>query len=75
MESNGHVLGSASGTISVKDPDVPMHPDDVVDMVFPFPDIVFIEPGKHSVVILINNFEIGRRRFFVRSTTSVNIKQ
>lgn len=75
LESSGHVLGSSSGTITVKDPDVAMHPDDVVDMVFPFSDIVFSEPGKHSVVVLINNYEIGRRHFFVRSITTVNVQQ
>jgi len=74
MTSSGHVLASASGTITPKDK-AAYDPDDVVDLAFPFADIVFSEPGKYSVVVLINNEEIGRRPFFVRPITSVNIQQ
>ena len=74
VTDSGHVLASAHGTIHQKDESVPMDPNDVIDMAFPFNDVVFTQMGKHSIVVLVDNEEIGRRYFFVRSTTTLNIK-
>ena len=61
------VVGSATGKIASK---AELTVDNIVEIPFPFPHVVFQSVGLYKIVVLVNNEPVGNRTFMVRTITA-----
>jgi hypothetical protein len=68
--SAGHVIASSQAQLTKKpeSPAIPRYA--VVEVVFPFPQVRFENPGIFNLVCLVSNEILSSRQFEVRSMTS-----
>lgn len=68
--TTGHVLSNVTGLIGVAIPDFQFTGSEVIEVPCPMPQFPVTKPGTYSIVVLMNNEQIGRRNLLVNSITA-----
>ncbi len=61
MQGTGHVVASVPGHMKFHPDSRPLSDNDIIEIPFPVKSYTVPEPGKYTVVILLNSEELGRR--------------
>jgi hypothetical protein len=70
VSGTGHVLASSSAHLAIPPEAPPISRNIVIDLTFPFHNVTLPTAGTYSVVVLVNNEEIGRRTLEVFAITA-----
>ena len=69
IAESAHVISSSNANIQLPENSPPLQPDLVFEVPLPFAGVVFQNPGKYAVVILVDTEEVGRRILEVAPVT------
>lgn len=69
VAESAHVISSSNAQIQFPKDNPPIQPDAIFEIPLPFAGVIFQNPGKYSVVILVDTEEVGRRLLEVAPVT------
>jgi hypothetical protein len=69
VAESAHVISSANAQIQFQENNPPVQPEIIFEVPLPFNGVIFQNPGRYSVVILVDTEEVGRRTLEVAPIT------
>jgi hypothetical protein len=75
VAESAHVISSSNALIQFSKDGPSIQPEVVFEVPLPFSGVVFQNPGKYSVVILVDTEEVGRRMLEVAPVTQSGSSQ
>lgn len=75
ISDSAHVISSSNAHVQFAEGNPPIQPDAVFEVPLPFSGVVFQNPGKYVIVVLVDTEEVGRRPLEVAPITQSSAPQ